>query len=550
MNQFLDPDELRPKTILACMSPNGLIDISKFVRYQRYMVDCCRDLLVDEVVPPSAQPSSTTPLQQPATRKRGRTNVCEYIDADGQLHRLTPFKSNWYLLYILHPATTQRTFQKKFRRRFRLPFLQFLELLAESKEKNWFPRWTSRDACGKPSSPLALMILGALRYLGRGWTFDDIEESTGIDEETHRQFFHCFIEVGSSHLFKKYVLQPLTLTDAHNHMREMQIAGFPGCIGSCDATHVLIEKCSNRLKNQHTAKKLPGTARTYNVTVNHRRRILSTTTGHPCRWNDKTLILFDKFARGLQNGNNPLNDVEFTLCERNENGSVIEVRYRGSYLLVDNGYLRWSTTIPPTKSPLTQKEQRWSQWLESMRKDVECTFGIMKGRWRILKTGIRLHGVSQPDKVWLTCCALHNWLLEVDGLDEHWENGVASDWEGELGMHSAEDALLLASRPSSQQPFAMQRLNSRQIRQYDSSGIGPGPGQVSQQVRDAAGPDPNANADIIGATENGARVVRKLPQAYFIKKLVEHFDIMWLRNDIVWPRRLKTPAVENPTGVR
>ena len=149
--------------------------------------------------------------------------------------------------------------------------------------------------------------------------------------------------------------------------------------------------------------------------------------------------------------------------------------------------------------------------------------------------------MSQPDKVWLTCCALLNWLLEVDGLDDHWENGIASDWEGELGMHSAEDVLPLASRLLSQQPFAMQRLNSRQIRQHDSSGIAPGPGQVSQQVRDGAKPgDLNANADIIDATADGVRVVRMLPQqAYFINKLMEHFDMMWLCNYIVWPRLLK-----------
>jgi hypothetical protein len=95
-------------------------------------------------------------------------------------------------------------------------------------------------------SPLALMILGALRYLGRGWTFDDVEESTGIDEEAHQQFFNCFIEVGSSHLFlKKYVLELVTVIDAHNYMHEMQIAGFLGRIGSCNATHILIETCSN-----------------------------------------------------------------------------------------------------------------------------------------------------------------------------------------------------------------------------------------------------------------------------------------------------------------
>jgi hypothetical protein len=27
-------------------------------------------------------------------------------------------------------------------------------------------------------------------------------------------------------------------------------------------------------------------------------------------------------------------------------------------------------------------------------------------------------------------------LLEVDGLDEHWEEGVPSDWEGELGNNN------------------------------------------------------------------------------------------------------------------
>ncbi len=69
-----------------------------------------------------------------------------------------------------------------------------------------------------------------------------------------------------------------------------------------------------------------------------------------------------------------------------------------------------------------------------MRKDVECTFGILKGRWRILKAGVRVHGVEQVDKIWLTCCAFHNWLLDIDGLSEEWKEGipVISDWEGPL----------------------------------------------------------------------------------------------------------------------
>ncbi len=80
-------------------------------------------------------------------------------------------------------------------------------------------------------------------------------------------------------------------------------------------------------------------------------------------------------------------------------------------------------------------EIRWSKWLESMRKDVECTFGILKGRWRILKSGIRIQGVDAVDNIWLTCCVLHNWLLEIDVLNAEWSevSMPVIDWEGDLG---------------------------------------------------------------------------------------------------------------------
>jgi len=47
---------------------------------------------------------------------------------------------------------------------------------------------------------------------------------------------------------------------------------------------------------------------------------------------------------------------------------------------VDNGYLSWSVTVPPMKAPSSVDEILWSKYLESMRKDVECCFGILKGR--------------------------------------------------------------------------------------------------------------------------------------------------------------------------
>jgi hypothetical protein len=59
-----------------------------------------------------------------------------------------------------------------------------------------------------------------------------------------------------------------------------------------------------------------------------------------------------------------------------------------------------------------------------------------KGCFRILKSGIQVHSIEVTDNIWLTCCALHNFLLESDGFNDKWQNGVPSDWEGELRHHN------------------------------------------------------------------------------------------------------------------
>ena len=85
---------------------------------------------------------------------------------------------------------------------------------------------------------------------------------------------------------------------------------------------------------------------------------MGTTYGHPGTWNDKTLVLFDDLIKNTHNGE-LMEDKQFELFELDRDGNIVSIKYLGAWFLVDNGYLEWSTTVPPMKHPLTYEEIRF-----------------------------------------------------------------------------------------------------------------------------------------------------------------------------------------------
>lgn len=453
-----------------------------------------------------------------AKRKYETSSRRIYRDpTDGSIKEFGPRDTEWFRMYVADPDNDSAKFRKKFRRRFRCSYESYTKHLQEVKSSGLFKAWGDgvRNHAGKESSPIELLVLGALRYIGRGWCFDDLEENTCISEETHRKFMHIYLFWGSTTLYENHVILPENGKQAQEWAEEYKMAGFPGCISSGDATHIGMLKCFYQLKQHNASYKLKMPSRTYNTHVNHRRRILHSTPGHPGRWNDISLQLFDTFAKTMRHGDT-YNDLVFELKERTTDGDTKAVYYRGVWEIVDNGYLPWPTMVPPSKFYCTYAEMRFSKWIESLRKDVECTFGIMKGRFRILKTGIPLHGIEVCDRVWLTCCALHNFFLVEDGLDEKWD---VSNYLSDEGAHEEED-----------------------IRRYcnlDASGVGPGndvPLGHSAELWPVAESE-GMNIEEDGSDEDNAIPVSKLSLVLFKSKLIEHFDILWKQNKIKWPSR-------------
>jgi hypothetical protein len=152
------------------------------------------------------------------------------------------------------------------------------------------------------------------------------------------------------------------------------------------------------------------------------------------------MVRLDDFIMAIHESS-VLSDNKFNLLSHGPSGDVLQTEFSGVYIIVDNGYLDWSCTVPPITMTNVISKIRWSKWVELMQKDVKCTFGILKGIWKILKMEVQLQGVLKVDDVWKTCCALHNWLLDIDGLTDEWVNGVrvvGSDWDGPMGQSDFE----------------------------------------------------------------------------------------------------------------
>ncbi|CAJ1928396.1 unnamed protein product [Cylindrotheca closterium] len=181
-----------------------------------------------------------------------------------------------------------------------------------------------------------------------------------------------------------------------------------------------------------------------------------------------------------------------------------------------------------------------------MRKDVECTFGII--------TGIPLHGIEVCDRIWLTCCALHNVLLAEDGLDEGWN--ASRYLGGEDGDHDRDDICDLFGTALPQIPPRV----VEDMLTHDSSGMGVGIDCTNKESDDSDDSDKDSDddngdaMDFMAIDDKTVAVPAAIPVCTlslksFRRKLIQHFDILWHRHEIYWPSRIgdkPPPPINKP----
>jgi hypothetical protein len=215
---------------------------------------------------------------------------------------------------------------RKFRRRFRLPFSMFLEVVEECKEHNVFG-----IAVRKSKIAIEFKLLSCLKILGRDLCADEIDENLNIGESTVNKFFKMFITNYAAAMFSKYVYVPEgeemdRVEEVYRHM------GFPGCIGSMDCTHIFWDKCPEKLRFLCKGKEgKPSVA--FQCIVEHTRRIQHISKPFYGATNDITITYQDTYPMKLLSKRVHAERV-FQTHNRDDDVTY----WQGAYLLTDGGY--------------------------------------------------------------------------------------------------------------------------------------------------------------------------------------------------------------------
>ena len=142
-----------------------------------------------------------------------------------------------------------------------------------------------------------------------------------------------------------------------------------------------------------------------------------------------------------------INANHYSTVSKSINETVL--KFKGAYFISDGGYhYCWPCLINPFNKhqPGGTDLEIWSHNIQSVWKDIECIFGILKKRFLFLKHQIRIHS---PHCIqccaFVTCCVLHNILIDHDGYDK-WDD--EDNVEDSLDYNCLEELAELAAAQS------------------------------------------------------------------------------------------------------
>ena len=210
-----------------------------------------------------------------------------------------------------------------------------------------------------------------LYRLGTGALFCTCQALCNISISEVCKFFPSFLHA-MHETRDEYILLPTNITQLHQITKYYKEAGLPGCCGSMDVVHVKWSACPTGNHN-HAKGKTGYPSLGFQCITDFNCQIFAIYGPQFGTRNDKEIVKDDPNVHFVRMG--WYKDVmwRYYTAERRVEHD------QGLYVICDNGYLRWPTSIYPySKVENSNLEGYFSSNLESVQKDVECTFGILR----------------------------------------------------------------------------------------------------------------------------------------------------------------------------
>ena len=135
-------DDDRPSSFLDCLDDDGQV-IEEQYKLFKEKEDELEE--AEERIQAYLLTMGEEGRKKKTTRKKRKFKSIKpfYIDDNGAPRYLVPRQTYWYLMYVrTSPENLEcAKFKKKFRRRFRMPYEQYLELLSKLQGDSMFSRW-------------------------------------------------------------------------------------------------------------------------------------------------------------------------------------------------------------------------------------------------------------------------------------------------------------------------------------------------------------------------------------------------------------------------
>ena len=121
--------------------------------------------------------------------------------------------------------------------------------------------------------------------------------------------------------------------------------------------------------------------------------------------------------------------------------------YHLAYYLTDGIYPKWATFIQSIPIPQGPKASLFALYQESVRKDVECAFGVLQSRFAIVKNPALIWDKVKIGKIMRACIILHNMIVE-DERDRYTQFDVSEFAQVEANRTSQVDFAFSTDMPS------------------------------------------------------------------------------------------------------